>query len=225
MESKNKDSNINDVENFDITKYPITTNTFSWTPTAVFLFILLHVLSFLMPSVMILTFYSNALNSNLFNWRMLLIMVDVFAWWGAYLLISLLLGKLFLIVLKLIHAPKEGLFKIDKKNKDYSFYCLRIVIKKFIFWTYNNFCFPWASNLAFKMCDMKADFKSTMFDGWSDVEFIDFGNNMMLGQGAIVFSSTIIRIDKIDYLLIKKVIIGDHVVLGGNAIVAPGTII
>ena len=43
----------------------------------------------------------------------------------------------------------------------------------------------------------------------------------MLGQGAVVLSSMIIG----DHLLIKKVIIGDHVVIGGNAIVAPGTII
>jgi acetyltransferase-like isoleucine patch superfamily enzyme len=75
------------------------------------------------------------------------------------------------------------------------------------------------------MCDMRADFKSTMFDGWSDVEFIDFGNNIMIGQAAQVFSSIIIRIDNIDYLLIKKVIIGDHVVLGANCIVTPGTIV
>ena len=64
-----------------------------------------------------------------------------------------------------------------------------------------------------------------MFDGWSDVEFIDYGNNIMIGQGAQIFSSIIIRIDNSDYLLIKKVIIGDHVVLGGNSIVSPGSII
>jgi len=64
-----------------------------------------------------------------------------------------------------------------------------------------------------------------MFDGWSDVEFIDYGNNIMIGQGAQIFSSIIIRIENNDYLLIKKVIIGDHVVLGANSIVSPGAII
>jgi len=47
----------------------------------------------------------------------------------------------------------------------------------------------------------------------------------MIGQGAQIFSSIIIRIENNDYLLIKKVIIGDHVVLGANSIVSPGTII
>ncbi len=219
MENKDKMKNI---EDFDITKYPITTNAFTWTPMAIFLYCLLHILSFMIPSLLILTFYTIAMSGNFSNWwRILFIIIDIMAWWGIYILCSLLFGKLFLSILKLIHKPREGLFKIDKNDNDYSFYCLRTSVKKFIFWIWNNFAFPWASNLAFKLCDMKADFKSTMFDGWSDVEFIDYGESIILGQGAVVLSSMIIG----DHLLIKKVIIGDHVIIGGNAIVAPGTVI
>lgn len=214
--------NLNSI---DITKYPITTNAFTWSLTASFLSIILHILSLLMPTVMILTFFSFAMDSFYFHWRVFIIFIDLFAWWGLYILISLLLGKMTLIILNMLHKPKEGLFRADHKNNDYKFYCLRYSVKKFIFWIWNNFCFPWAANLAFKLCDMRADYKSTLFDGWSDLEFIYYGNNMMIGQGAVVLSSMIIRIDKIDYLLIKKVIIGDHVVLGGHSIVAPGTVI
>ena len=212
-------------QSVNITKIPITTNGFRWTFTSSLLYLILHILSIIMPTVMVLTFFNFAMDSNYFHWRILLIFIDVMAWWGSYLIISLLMGKLFLIILKLIHTPNEGLFRIDEKNRDYSYFCLRVSVKKFIFWIWENFCFPWVSNFAFKMCDIRADFKSTMFDGWSDVEFIEFGNNIMIGQGAQIFSSIIIRIDNIDYLLIKKVIIGDHVVLGGNSIVSPGTII
>ncbi|MFW9829582.1 MAG: acyltransferase [Candidatus Thorarchaeota archaeon] len=212
-------------QNDNIKYVPITTNVFKWTFTSNLLYLLLHIFSLLMPSVMILTFFSFAMDSNFFHFRVLLIFIDVMAWWGSYLLISLLLGKFVLIILKLIHKPKEGLYSINRKDKDYSHFCLRTSVKKFIFWIWNNFCFPWVNNFAFKMCDIKADFKSTMFDGWSDVEFIDYGNNIMIGQGAQVFSSIIVRIDKKDYLLVKKVIIGDHVVLGGNSVVSPGTII
>ncbi|MFX1372448.1 MAG: acyltransferase [Promethearchaeota archaeon] len=172
-----------------------------------------------------MSFFNNAMDSNFFHWRIFLIFIDVLAWWGSYLLISLLLGKLFLILLKLVHEPCEGIFRINRKNRDYAFFCLRNTIKKYIFWIWNNFCFPWVSNVAFKMCDVKADLKSTMFDGWSDVEFIEYGNNIMIGQGAQILSSIVLRIDKEDYLLIKKVIIGDHVVLGANSIVSPGSII
>ncbi|MFW9952026.1 MAG: acyltransferase [Candidatus Thorarchaeota archaeon] len=220
----NRDQSKN-LEAIDLSKFPITTNTFSWTPFAIILYLALNLLSLLLPSVMVLTFYAFAMDSFIFHWRIFVIFIDILAWWGSYILISLLLGKLVLIVLKMLHKPKQGLFEVSTKNKDYYYYCLRVVTKKFIFWIWNNFCFPWASNLVFKSCDIKADFKSTFFDGWCDVEFIEFGNNMMVGQGALVCSSVILRIDKKDYLLIKKVIIGDHVVLGGHSIVAPGTII
>jgi len=225
MESEKSNSNIESFNQIDIKKIPITTNVFTWNYKGVILFLILHILSFMMPSVMILTFYGFAMDSNFLHWRILVIGVDIFVWWGSYLLISLLFGKLILIILKLLHRPREGLFKVDNHNRDYYFFCLRVTVKKYIFWIWNNFCFPWVNNFAFKMCDMRADFKSTMFDGWSDVEFIDFGNNIMIGQAAQVFSSIIIRIDNTDYLLIKKVIIGDHVVLGANCIVTPGTIV
>lgn len=216
------------IDSFDITKFPITTNAFTWSLSAVIIYIFLHIVSLLMPTVMILTFYTFAMDSVFYHWRILLIFIDIFSWWGVYILVSLVVGKMLLIILELTHKPKEGLFKANKNDSDYYYFCLRTAVKKYIFWVWNNFCFPWISNFAFKICSMRtmtADFKSTMFDGWSDTEFIEYGNNIMIGQGAVVLSSMILRIEDKDYFLIKKVIIGDHVVLGGNAIVAPGTII
>ena len=226
--TENKENLESQLESFDITQFPITTNAFTWSFSAVLIYIFLHIISLLMPTVMILTFYSFAMDSVFYHWRILLIFIDIFSWWGVYILVSLVIGKLILIILELIHKPKEGLFKANKSDRDYYYYCLRTAVKKYIFWVWNNFCFPWISNLAFKICSMRtmtADFKSTMFDGWSDTEFIEYGNNIMIGQGAVVLSSMILRIENEDYFLIKKVVIGDHVVLGGNAIVAPGTII
>ncbi|MHA1150205.1 MAG: hypothetical protein ACTSR8_18390 [Promethearchaeota archaeon] len=224
MSKQNSDGVITEasqLKSLDITKYPITTNAFTWTPIGILIYIFLNIISLIYPLVMIMTFQQAAMRGSLLHWRVIFVFIDIMAWWGLYILCSLFFGKLMLVILELTHTPKEGLFKLDKSDRDYYFFCLRVTVKKFIFWTWNNFCFPWASNIAFKVCKMRADFKSTMFDGWSDVEFVEFGNNIMLGQGGVVLSSMIIG----DYLLIKKVIIGDHVVIGGNAIVAPGTII
>ncbi|TFF96020.1 MAG: hypothetical protein EU547_06870 [Promethearchaeota archaeon] len=215
------DQQIDKLEDVDLSQYPITTGAVVYPKLAILLQIILHCFSLLLPSVFILTFFESAMNSTFFHWRVLILFFDIFSWWGLYLLTNLIFGKILLILLRLFHQPKEGLFDVDFKNKDYYYFCLRISVKKVIFWIWNNFCFPWATNLAFKVCNMKADFKSTLFDGWSDLEFIEYGQNIMLGQGAMVASSMIIG----DYLLIKKVIIGDHVVLGGNCIVAPGTIV
>ena len=98
----------------DITKYPITTNVFTWSNVSILIYLLLHIFSFLIPSLMILTFYSGALDFNLLSnwWRILLIFLDIMVWWWIYLLSGLLLGKLLLIILELIHKPKEGLFKV-----------------------------------------------------------------------------------------------------------------
>ena len=65
---------LND-EALDITKYPITTNVFTWSPASILIYLLLHVLSFLIPSIMILTFYSGALDSDILTnwWRIILI--------------------------------------------------------------------------------------------------------------------------------------------------------
>jgi hypothetical protein len=220
-DNNNREINIEVLNSVDISNYPITTNAIIYPKTAILLQFIIQVASLLIPSVFILTFFESAMNNQFFHWRVLFLFIDILAWWGIYLLTSLLIGKLMLIILKLIHQPKEGIFKVDYRDRDYYFFCLRVSIKKVIFWIWNNFCFPWVSNFAFKIFNMRTDFKSTLFDGWSDAEWINYGSNIMLGQGALVASSIIIG----DYLLIKKVIIGDHVVLGGNSIVAPGTII
>jgi hypothetical protein len=221
MEKTEEERDLKDLEQINIEELPISTGMIKLPILGNILQIILHIISLMMPSVFILTFYSFALGSQLIHWRILLLFIDIFAWWGSYILISLLFGKLILIFLKLLHRPREGLFKTNFEDPNYYYYCLRISVKKFIFWVWNNFAFPWVSNFAFKMCDMTADFKSTLFDGWSDVEFIDYGESIMLGQGALVMSTMIIG----DHLLIKKVTIGDHVVIGGMAIVAPGTVI
>ena len=38
MESKDKSDILEEQESFDITKYPITTNAFTWTPMCIFLY-------------------------------------------------------------------------------------------------------------------------------------------------------------------------------------------
>jgi hypothetical protein len=89
------------IESIDITKFPITTNAFTWTPLSMLLYLMLHILSFFIPFAMILTFYNGALDSDMLNnwWRMVFIFIDIMVWWGLYLLASLFFSKLFLIIL------------------------------------------------------------------------------------------------------------------------------
>ena len=133
----------------------------------------------------------------------------------------IIFSKLFLILINLIHKPKEGIFLAEKGNKDYEFWCLRIELKKIVVWITNNSPLPWIDTLAFRWFGVKINFTSHLQDSWCDVEFIDFGRKVMIGQGAVVMSSMIVG----KYLIIKKVILDDYVVVGGQSTIAPGTII
>jgi len=204
---KNKDSNMNteNLEVIDIRKIPITTNAFTWSCSSILLYLFLHIISLLIPTTMILSFFSFAMDSNFFHWRILLIFIDVLAWWGTYLLTSLALGKLGLIILKLIHKPKEGLFRADKHNRDFSFFCLRVTAKKFIFWIWNNFCFPWVSNFAFRMCDMRAIIG----------DHVVLGGNSIVAPGTIVGKGTTLGVWTVTY--INQILDPDYIYIGKPA--------
>lgn len=131
------------------------------------------------------------------------------------------ISKLFLIIINLIHRPKEGVFKAEEGNKDYEFWRLRIELKKLVLWMARNLPLPQADALAFRLFGVKIDFSSHMFDAWVDPEFIEMGRKVMVGQGSVVMSSMIVG----KYLIIKRVYFDDYVVVGGQAHIAPGTFI
>jgi acetyltransferase-like isoleucine patch superfamily enzyme len=134
---------------------------------------------------------------------------------------SIILAKMILIVVNLFHKPQEGVFKRDSKNKDYSYWSLRSMIIKWPAWISHSFPVPWHDVILMKLFGVKTNFSNSTFDGWVNCEFIEFGSNISVGQGAIILSSMIIG----NYLIIKKVKIGDNVIIGSHSVISPGTII
>ncbi|MFX1477633.1 MAG: hypothetical protein ACFFCI_05845 [Promethearchaeota archaeon] len=141
--------------------------------------------------------------------------------WLVFILGCLIFTKLFLILANLIHKPKEGVFKAEKPNKDFEFWMLRTELKKIVFWLIRNWPIPWMDILAFKFFGIRMSISSSIYDSWVDGEFIQFGRKNLLGQGSNIMSSMVAG----KYLIIKKVILGDYVVIGGEASIAPGTIV
>lgn len=141
--------------------------------------------------------------------------------WFIFILGCFFFSKLFLILIKLIHRPKEGIFKAEKGDTDFEFWCLRTELKKIAFWLIRNWPLPWMDILAFKWFGIKMSLSSTLWDSWCDGEFITFGRRVIVGQGATVMSSMVVG----KYLIIKNTILDDYVVIGGQSIVAPGTIV
>ena len=68
------------------------------------------------------------------------------------------------------------------------------------------------------MFGVKTKFSNSLFEGFVDCEFIEFGDNVVVGQGSIIQSATIIG----NLLIIKKTIIEENVRIGSHVIIMPG---
>jgi len=132
---------------------------------------------------------------------------------------AVFIAKIFHSIVNAIHKPRTGIFLRHPSDKDYRYWCIRNVIKRWPFWLSHRFPFPFLNNICFKVFGVKTKFSNSLFEGWVDTEFIEFGKNVVVGQGAIVQSSIIIG----NLLIIKKTVIDDDVRIGSHAIVMPGT--
>ncbi len=145
----------------------------------------------------------------------------LFAMYFVFVFAAILISKLFLVLINLIHKPKEGIFHADENDKDFTFWCRRIEIKKIGIWLLKHIPLPWVDVWGFRWFGVKMDFSSHLTDAWVDVEFIKFGRKVIVGQGAVVMSSMIVG----KYLIIKECVFDDYTVLGGVSTIAPGTLI
>ena len=128
--------------------------------------------------------------------------------------------KGFLLMINMIHKPKEGVFRAEEGDNDYEFWRLRVELKKLVFWFMNNGPLPWIVMWGFRWVGIRVDFSSHMHDAWADGGFIEFGRNVTVGQGCVVMSSMVVG----KYLIIKKVVLEDYTVVGGVSNISPGTI-
>ncbi|MFX1239347.1 MAG: acyltransferase [Promethearchaeota archaeon] len=138
-----------------------------------------------------------------------------------FILSCIFFSKLFLILINLVHKPKEGIFLAEKGNSDFEFWCLRTEIKKLVIWFMNNCPTPLIDILGFRWFGLKLDFSSHLHDAWCDLEFVKMGRNVLVGQGVTLMGSMIVG----KYLIIKEIILDDYVVLGGMCTIAPGSIV
>jgi carbonic anhydrase/acetyltransferase-like protein (isoleucine patch superfamily) len=135
------------------------------------------------------------------------------------ILVSLLAAKFFLIIINLLHKPREGVFLRHKSDKDYRYWSLRSVIKKWPLWISHKFPFPFMNNICLKLFGVKTKFSNSLFEGYVDTELIDIGKNVVIGQAAVVQSAVIVG----NLFILRKTIIEDNVMIGAHSVVMPGT--
>ena len=149
----------------------------------------------------------------------LLLPLMVFVMYLSAILISLIFAKTMLVIVNLIHKPREGVFLRHKSDIDFRVWSLRSVIKKWPLWISHKFPFPFMNNICLKFFGVKTKFSNSLFEGFVDTEFLDFGINVVIGQSAIVQSAVIVG----NLLIIRKTILEENVVVGAHSIVMPGT--
>jgi hypothetical protein len=161
------------------------------------------------------------MSSLINNWiiTMFLLPFWFFALYFIFIFGIAIFTKAFLLIINMIHKPKEGVFLAVEGNQDYEFWRLRVELKKLVFWLMNNGPLPWIVMWGFRWLGIRVDFSSHMHDAWADGEFIEFGRNVTVGQGCVVMSSMVVG----KYLIIKKVVLGDYTVVGGVGNISPGT--
>lgn len=156
------------------------------------------------------------------NWIIITALVPIwfFLLYFIFLFGVVISARAFLMIINMIHSPKEGVFRAEKGSRDYEFWRLRIELKKLPIWIMSNSFLPWIVMWGFRWFGVKINFSSHLQDSWVDTDFVEIGQNVLVGQGAVVMSSMVVG----KYLIIKKVILDDFIVIGGVAHVSPGTI-
>ncbi|MFX0037100.1 MAG: DapH/DapD/GlmU-related protein [Candidatus Hermodarchaeota archaeon] len=143
----------------------------------------------------------------------------IFVMYITSIAISLIFAKIFLIVVNLIHRPREGIFLRHHSDKNYRYWSIRSVIKKWPLWLSHKFPFPFIDNICLKMFGIKNTYSNSLFEGFIDTELIEFGKNVVVGESAIIQSAVIVG----NLFIIKKTIIEDNVMIGAHSVVMPGT--
>ncbi|MFW9879073.1 MAG: DapH/DapD/GlmU-related protein [Candidatus Thorarchaeota archaeon] len=199
----------------------MVTNNATFSNSSGWLHIILIWLSIFPTSIFFMFFF------NLFSlWIHTIVIicflpVSIILYYGIFILFLLLFSKLYLIILNLIHLPKEGIFERSLSNKDYLFFLLRRDLKRFTLKIYDYFPLPWAKLLALKALGIKVSYNSGVLDSYIDSDFIEIGNNVILGEGSVIMSSMIVR----NFLIVKRVILKDRCTIGAFSVISPGTVV
>jgi acetyltransferase-like isoleucine patch superfamily enzyme len=132
---------------------------------------------------------------------------------------SLIVAKFFLVLVNIFHRPREGKFEREKSNKDYRYWSLRAVIKKWPCWVARQLSIAPLEIIVLKVFGVRIGKGVSLHEGWVDTEFIDIGDNCRLGQGSLIMSSIITH----DYLIIRKVVLKNNIIIGAHSVIFPGT--
>ena len=184
------------------------------------LYLLIIFISFIPLTIFEYYYYQWFWVSSLFWLFWLLLPLNILI--AIYLLLfcSIIISRIILSIVNLIHKPKEGIFKRDIADKDYKYWNIRNLIKKWpMFVAFTN-PFPWLKNRFVLRCfGVKIGKHSACDQAWISSEFVSIGKNVICGISSAILSYGIEQ----DKFYIQKIIVGDNVLMGSKVVLMPGT--
>jgi acetyltransferase-like isoleucine patch superfamily enzyme len=184
--------------------------------------IIIIILSFF-PGVIIEYYYFIFFLNQQYFWICLLLFpLNFVIFYYVLQLSAVLISRLFLTICNLIYSPKKGIFKRSSQDKNYFFWNIRNIIKKWPLFLLASNPFPWLkSKFILRFFGVKIGKNSICDNAWISSEFVEIGDNVIIGM-----SSTILTfgIEQKNFIL-KKISISDNVLIGAKSVIMPGTII
>jgi len=135
---------------------------------------------------------------------------------------AILFSSLILKIINLIHLPKEGYFKRDIKDKDYIYWNIRNIIKKWPLYVVATNPFPWCKNrFTLRFFGVKIRRKTICDNSWISSEFVCIGKNVIIGMNSTIITFGIEQ----ENFIIKKIVIEDDALIGAKCVLLPGTLV
>jgi acetyltransferase-like isoleucine patch superfamily enzyme len=133
---------------------------------------------------------------------------------------AILFSVLFLTILKILFPPKEGVFKRDIKDKNYFYWNLRNIIKKWPLFISASNPFPWFKNrFTLRFFGVKIGKNGIHDNSWISSELVSVGKNVIIGMNSTLLSFGIEQ----NKFILRKIIIEDDVLIGAKCVLLPGT--
>jgi len=135
---------------------------------------------------------------------------------------AILFSSLFLTLIKIIYSPKEGNFRRNIEDKDYLYWNLRNILKKWPLFIIASNPFPWLKNrFTLRFFGVKIGKKCICDNAWISSEFVTIGKNVIIGMNSTIITFGIEQ----DNFILKKIIIEDDALIGAKCVLLPGTLI
>jgi hypothetical protein len=135
---------------------------------------------------------------------------------------AILFSLLCLTIMKLLLPPKGGIFARDIKDKNYLYWNLRNVSKKWALFVSASNPFPWLKNrFTLRFFGVKIGRGCICDNSWISSEFVSIGKNVIIGMNSNVLSFGIEQ----DKFILQPIIIEDNASIGAKCVLLPGTLI